>query len=173
MPQRTQRIYEVRSTNDDLRMIKFFKIRTSKIENRTSYNYVLITSIEIFLPSPLIPLPVEGEGKANNCRIVESHTHFSLDKNRKISLLNSIQHYPLISSVNIAFILFNENKMMKLSKILLFANLAVALFKPANSVEAQPLINEFMAPNSYKRQDDYGGSFENRIRFFLEIFRNV
>ena len=31
------------------------------------------------------------------------------------------------------------------------------------------LINEFMSPLSNKRTDDYGGSFENRTRFLLEI----
>ncbi|MGN6567099.1 MAG: NADPH dehydrogenase NamA [Flavipsychrobacter sp.] len=31
------------------------------------------------------------------------------------------------------------------------------------------LINEFLSPLSNKRTDDYGGSFDNRIRFLLEI----
>jgi len=31
------------------------------------------------------------------------------------------------------------------------------------------LINEFLSPLSNHRNDDYGGSFENRIRFVLEI----
>ncbi len=31
------------------------------------------------------------------------------------------------------------------------------------------LINEFLSPISNKRADEYGGSFENRIRFLLEI----
>lgn len=31
------------------------------------------------------------------------------------------------------------------------------------------LINEFLSPLSNKREDEYGGSFENRIRFLLEI----
>ena len=31
------------------------------------------------------------------------------------------------------------------------------------------LINEFLSPLSNKRTDEYGGSFENRIRFLLEI----
>ncbi|HXS36108.1 MAG TPA: NADPH dehydrogenase NamA [Flavipsychrobacter sp.] len=31
------------------------------------------------------------------------------------------------------------------------------------------LINEFLSPLSNKRNDDYGGSFENRIRFLLQI----
>jgi 2,4-dienoyl-CoA reductase-like NADH-dependent reductase (Old Yellow Enzyme family)/thioredoxin reductase len=35
------------------------------------------------------------------------------------------------------------------------------------------LINQFLAKNSNKRNDDYGGSFENRIRFLLELFRNI
>ena len=35
------------------------------------------------------------------------------------------------------------------------------------------LITEFLAPNSNCRQDEYGGSFENRIRFLLEVFRNI
>jgi 2,4-dienoyl-CoA reductase-like NADH-dependent reductase (Old Yellow Enzyme family)/thioredoxin reductase len=35
------------------------------------------------------------------------------------------------------------------------------------------LINQFMAPNSNMREDEYGGSFENRIRFMLEVFRNI
>ncbi|HYZ87101.1 MAG TPA: NADH:flavin oxidoreductase/NADH oxidase [Bryobacteraceae bacterium] len=35
------------------------------------------------------------------------------------------------------------------------------------------LINEFLSPLSNKRSDDYGGSFENRIRFLLEIIDAV
>jgi len=35
------------------------------------------------------------------------------------------------------------------------------------------LINQFIAPRTNKRSDDWGGSFENRIRFPLEIMRNV
>jgi 2,4-dienoyl-CoA reductase-like NADH-dependent reductase (Old Yellow Enzyme family) len=35
------------------------------------------------------------------------------------------------------------------------------------------LIHEFLSPLSNKRDDEYGGSFENRIRFLLEIVRAV
>ncbi|MBW2193426.1 MAG: NADH:flavin oxidoreductase, partial [Deltaproteobacteria bacterium] len=35
------------------------------------------------------------------------------------------------------------------------------------------LINQFMAPNSNHRKDEYGESFENRIRFLLELFRDI
>lgn len=35
------------------------------------------------------------------------------------------------------------------------------------------LINEFLSPLSNHRTDDYGGSFENRIRFLLETVREV
>lgn len=35
------------------------------------------------------------------------------------------------------------------------------------------LINQFMSPNANKRTDEYGGCFENRIRFLLEIFRDM
>ena len=35
------------------------------------------------------------------------------------------------------------------------------------------LISEFLAPNANKRQDTYGGSFENRIRFLLEIIEDI
>ncbi|MDB5283199.1 MAG: oxidoreductase [Bacteroidota bacterium] len=35
------------------------------------------------------------------------------------------------------------------------------------------LINEFLSPLSNKRTDDYGGSFENRIRFLLEIVKGI
>lgn len=35
------------------------------------------------------------------------------------------------------------------------------------------LINEFLSPLSNKRTDEYGGSFENRIRFLLEIIDAV
>ena len=35
------------------------------------------------------------------------------------------------------------------------------------------LINQFMARNSNHREDDYGGSFENRIRFLLEVMADV
>lgn len=35
------------------------------------------------------------------------------------------------------------------------------------------LINEFLSPVSNKRTDEYGGSFENRIRFLLEIIESV
>ena len=35
------------------------------------------------------------------------------------------------------------------------------------------LINEFLSPASNFRTDDYGGSFENRIRFLLEIIESV
>ena len=35
------------------------------------------------------------------------------------------------------------------------------------------LISEFMALNANKRQDQYGGSFENRIRFLLEILQDM
>lgn len=31
------------------------------------------------------------------------------------------------------------------------------------------LLNEFLSPSSNKRTDDYGGSFENRIRLLVEI----
>ena len=33
------------------------------------------------------------------------------------------------------------------------------------------LINQFLAPRTNKRQDEYGGSFENRSRFALEIIK--
>ncbi|MBS1512060.1 MAG: NADPH dehydrogenase NamA [Bacteroidetes bacterium] len=35
------------------------------------------------------------------------------------------------------------------------------------------LINEFLSPLSNKRTDDYGGSFENRTRFLLEVLAAV
>ncbi len=35
------------------------------------------------------------------------------------------------------------------------------------------LINEFLSPYSNKRSDIYGGSFENRIRFLLEVIEAV
>ncbi|MBS1689225.1 MAG: NADPH dehydrogenase NamA [Bacteroidetes bacterium] len=35
------------------------------------------------------------------------------------------------------------------------------------------LINEFLSPLSNKREDEYGGSFENRIRFLLEIITAI
>lgn len=35
------------------------------------------------------------------------------------------------------------------------------------------LINEFLSPYSNKRTDEYGGSFENRIKFLLEIIESV
>ena len=35
------------------------------------------------------------------------------------------------------------------------------------------LISEFLAPNANRRTDDYGGSFENRTRFLLEILTAI
>jgi len=35
------------------------------------------------------------------------------------------------------------------------------------------LIHEFLSPLSNKRTDEYGGSFENRIRFLLEVISSV
>jgi 2,4-dienoyl-CoA reductase-like NADH-dependent reductase (Old Yellow Enzyme family)/thioredoxin reductase len=35
------------------------------------------------------------------------------------------------------------------------------------------LINQFLAPNANHREDRYGGSFENRIRFFLEVLADI
>jgi 2,4-dienoyl-CoA reductase-like NADH-dependent reductase (Old Yellow Enzyme family) len=35
------------------------------------------------------------------------------------------------------------------------------------------LINQFMAPNANRRVDRYGGSFENRIRFLMELLEDV
>jgi 2,4-dienoyl-CoA reductase-like NADH-dependent reductase (Old Yellow Enzyme family)/ribulose 1,5-bisphosphate synthetase/thiazole synthase len=35
------------------------------------------------------------------------------------------------------------------------------------------LINQFLAPNSNQRTDRYGGRFENRIRFFLELLADI
>ena len=35
------------------------------------------------------------------------------------------------------------------------------------------LINEFLSPLSNKRTDEYGGNFENRIRFLLEIIEAI
>lgn len=35
------------------------------------------------------------------------------------------------------------------------------------------LINQFLALNSNQRDDQYGGSFENRIRFFLELLADI
>ena len=35
------------------------------------------------------------------------------------------------------------------------------------------LLNEFMSPLSNKRTDEYGGSFENRVRFLLEVIAAV
>ncbi|MDL2328772.1 NAD(P)/FAD-dependent oxidoreductase [Desulfosarcina sp. OttesenSCG-928-A07] len=35
------------------------------------------------------------------------------------------------------------------------------------------LINQFLAPNSNHRQDPYGGSFENRIRFLMEVVADI
>jgi len=35
------------------------------------------------------------------------------------------------------------------------------------------LINQFLSPLSNKRTDEYGGSFENRIRLLLEIIENI
>lgn len=35
------------------------------------------------------------------------------------------------------------------------------------------LINQFLSLNSNHRTDDYGGSFENRIRFFLELLADI
>ena len=35
------------------------------------------------------------------------------------------------------------------------------------------LINEFLAPYYNRRTDEYGGSFENRVRFLLEVMREV
>jgi 2,4-dienoyl-CoA reductase-like NADH-dependent reductase (Old Yellow Enzyme family)/NAD(P)-dependent dehydrogenase (short-subunit alcohol dehydrogenase family) len=35
------------------------------------------------------------------------------------------------------------------------------------------LINQFLAPNANRRTDAYGGSFENRTRFLMELFRDI
>ncbi len=35
------------------------------------------------------------------------------------------------------------------------------------------LINSFLSPLSNHRQDEYGGSFENRIRIVLEIIKTI
>jgi 2,4-dienoyl-CoA reductase-like NADH-dependent reductase (Old Yellow Enzyme family) len=35
------------------------------------------------------------------------------------------------------------------------------------------LISQFLAPNSNRRTDIYGGSFENRTRFLLEVLRDI
>ncbi|MBI9082468.1 MAG: FAD-dependent oxidoreductase [Desulfobacterales bacterium] len=35
------------------------------------------------------------------------------------------------------------------------------------------LINQFLAPNANHRTDHYGGSFENRIRFLLELMQDI
>lgn len=35
------------------------------------------------------------------------------------------------------------------------------------------LIAQFISPNSNKRNDEYGGSFENRLRFGLEVLRGI
>lgn len=35
------------------------------------------------------------------------------------------------------------------------------------------LLNEFLSPHSNKRTDQYGGSFENRIRFLVELVETV
>jgi 2,4-dienoyl-CoA reductase-like NADH-dependent reductase (Old Yellow Enzyme family) len=35
------------------------------------------------------------------------------------------------------------------------------------------LISQFLAPNSNKRTDSYGGSFENRTRFMLEVLKDI
>ena len=35
------------------------------------------------------------------------------------------------------------------------------------------LINEFLSPRANHRSDEYGGSFENRMRFFKEIMEEV
>ncbi|NNF98782.1 MAG: FAD-dependent oxidoreductase [Desulfobacteraceae bacterium] len=35
------------------------------------------------------------------------------------------------------------------------------------------LINQFLSPNANHRTDEYGGSFENRSRFCLEVFRDI
>ncbi|MFC1885815.1 FAD-dependent oxidoreductase [Thermodesulfobacteriota bacterium] len=35
------------------------------------------------------------------------------------------------------------------------------------------LINQFLAPNANQREDEYGGGFENRIRFFLEVLADI
>jgi 2,4-dienoyl-CoA reductase-like NADH-dependent reductase (Old Yellow Enzyme family)/thioredoxin reductase len=35
------------------------------------------------------------------------------------------------------------------------------------------LINQFLSPNSNRRTDEYGGSFENRTRFMVELFRDI
>ena len=35
------------------------------------------------------------------------------------------------------------------------------------------LINEFLSPISNKRKDEYGGSFENRIRFLTQIIESI
>ena len=35
------------------------------------------------------------------------------------------------------------------------------------------LINQFLSPNANHREDQYGGSFENRTRFFLELLADI
>jgi 2,4-dienoyl-CoA reductase-like NADH-dependent reductase (Old Yellow Enzyme family)/thioredoxin reductase len=35
------------------------------------------------------------------------------------------------------------------------------------------LINQFLSPNANLRTDDYGGGFENRVRFFLEVLTDI
>jgi 2,4-dienoyl-CoA reductase-like NADH-dependent reductase (Old Yellow Enzyme family)/thioredoxin reductase len=35
------------------------------------------------------------------------------------------------------------------------------------------LISQFMSPNANIRTDEYGGTYENRIRFLLEIFKDI
>jgi 2,4-dienoyl-CoA reductase-like NADH-dependent reductase (Old Yellow Enzyme family) len=35
------------------------------------------------------------------------------------------------------------------------------------------LINEFLTPHTNRRRDEYGGSFENRMRFLLEVYRAI
>ena len=35
------------------------------------------------------------------------------------------------------------------------------------------LINQFLTPHTNRRRDEYGGSFDNRLRFLLEVYRAI
>lgn len=76
---------------------------------------------------------------------------------------------------------FKSHKMSKLNikkTVFDFANCAALAQKAGyDGVEIMGsegyLINQFLAPRTNQRTDEYGGSFENRSRFALEIIRAV
>lgn len=117
----------------------------------------------------------KGEIVAPSPIALESHPELTLDAFKKVAdrfvplMERTGETYPVPREMTVKEILEREEEMVKAAKLAMFAGFdGIEIHAPHGY-----LVHQFLSPRCNKRTDAYGGSFEKRMRFLLELVKKT